>query len=375
MQRGPMQISFYMPFKPLGHENPSGDLVTGTELFDYIRGRGHTIDLVSRFRTRYLTLKPWLWPAIGPAMAAAEIRSRRLRSRIWLTYHTYYKAPDVIGPLCCRRLKIPYTIFQGIYSTKRRRQWRTRPGFWLNRMVLKAARVVFTNKRTDQKNLLRLLPAERVVYVPPGIVPANFQFTASARNKLREQWLTEEIPVILTAAMFRPGVKTDGLLRVIRAAGRIAAKGLDFKLVIVGDGAGRRLLQNQARKHVSGRVIFTGQIPRSRLHQYYSAADLFVFPGIRESLGMVYLEAQSCALPVVAHDGWGAADAVIHNKTGLLTRADDPAGFSAAMIKLITQPETRKQMGAAAAEHVRLHHDLETNYGEVMNRLLVVAGE
>ncbi len=41
------------------------------------------------------------------------------------------------------------------------------------------------------------------------------------------------------------------------------------------------------------------------MYRYYSACDLFVFPGIRESLGLVFLEAQSCGLPVVAFDNAG----------------------------------------------------------------------
>jgi glycosyltransferase involved in cell wall biosynthesis len=369
-----MQISFYMPFKPLGHDNPSGDLITGTELHNHLRVRGHAIQLVSRFRTRWLPLKPWLWPAVVPAMAAAERRSRRLRAQIWLTYHTYYKAPDVIGPRCCRRLKIPYTIFQGIYSTKRRRSWRTRPGFWLNRLALRYARAVFTNKRMDHKNLLRLLPAQKVVYVPPGIIPADFQFSQAYRRQLRKKWRANGLPVVLTAAMFRPGVKTRGLLRVIRTSARIAATGLDFRLVIVGDGAGRRLLRDQARRHIPGKAIFTGRISRKKLHRFYSAADLFVFPGINESLGLVYLEAQACGLPVVAHDDWGAAEAVIHEKTGLLTRADDRQGFQAAMTRLITHPRLCRQMGTTAAAHVRRNHDLMINYAKVEEKLLALAG-
>lgn len=369
MQPEPMHIAFYMPFKPLGHDNPSGDLITGTELYEHIRKGGHRVHLVSRFRTRWLPLKPWLWPLLGPAMASAEVRARRMQAQLWLSYHTYYKAPDVLGPLCCRRLKIPYVIFQGIYSTKRRRRWRTLPGFWLNRMVLCSARMVFTNKRTDHKNLLRLLPPQRVVYVAPGIIPKDFPFSGKARRELRSRWRVDKTPVILTTAMFRPGVKTDGLLRVIRTAGRLAGQGLDFKLVIVGDGVTRSRLRAATRKHLPARAIFTGQIPRKALHRYYSAADLFVFPGIRESLGMVYLEAQVCGLPVVAYSDWGAAEAVVHDQTGLLTPSEDPERFTAAVARLLVRPDLRQEMGQAAADHVRRRHDIGVNYAAVVEWL------
>jgi hypothetical protein len=49
-----LRIAFYMPFKPLGHPNPSGDLVIGTDLFLFLRGCGHDVRLISRLRTRWL---------------------------------------------------------------------------------------------------------------------------------------------------------------------------------------------------------------------------------------------------------------------------------------------------------------------------------
>ena len=51
---------------------------------------------------------------------------------VWFTYHSYYKAPDLLGPVASKRMKIPYVIFQGIYSTKRRRKLNSLPGFYLN---------------------------------------------------------------------------------------------------------------------------------------------------------------------------------------------------------------------------------------------------
>ena len=68
---------------------------------------------------------------------------------LWFTYHTYYKAPDLLGPYATSKLTIPYVIFQGIYSTKRRRKLKTLPGFYLNRDVLRAARHVFINKTVE----------------------------------------------------------------------------------------------------------------------------------------------------------------------------------------------------------------------------------
>ncbi|MFN2354157.1 MAG: glycosyltransferase family 1 protein, partial [Desulfopila sp.] len=194
---------------------PSGDLVIGSELFDYLAKSGVEIHLVSRFRCRWIFLKPHLWPLLLVELFRVVWACHRARPDIWLTYHSYYKAPDIIGPLCCRLLHIPYVIFQGIYSTKRRRKLKTRAGFYLNRLALQQACTVFTNKKSDYANLVRLLPTERVVYIPPGLHPEDFYFDEEQRRRIRAKLGVEDRVVVMTAAMFRPGVKTRGICMVI----------------------------------------------------------------------------------------------------------------------------------------------------------------
>ncbi|MGB5922868.1 MAG: glycosyltransferase family 1 protein, partial [Syntrophobacteria bacterium] len=117
-----LNIAFYAPLKPLGHPHPSGDLVIGTGLYQFLQGRGHRLESISQFRTRWIYWKPWRWLQFLRARSRSLQRCRKLDPNLWLTYHSYYKAPDLLGPDCSRRLRLPYTIFQGIYSTKRRKR-------------------------------------------------------------------------------------------------------------------------------------------------------------------------------------------------------------------------------------------------------------
>lgn len=284
---------------------------------------------------------------------------------IWFTYHSYYKAPDLLGPYAAKRLNIPYVIFQGIYSTKRRRKLKTRAGFHLNKAALLAADHILTNKKVDLLNLRRLISDNGVSYVAPGLNPDEFIFDAEARAELRRQWSITDEPVILSVAMFRPDVKTRGLKWVIRACGELLRQGRNFQLVIAGDGRERKTLQNMATEQIPGKFHFVGKIPRLELYRYYSAADVFVFPGIGESLGMVFLEAQACGLPVVAFDNAGVPEAVQDCKTGLLVPAHEMAPFVDAVKRLLSDRELRRQMGQAAKAYVRTNHNLDTNYQEL----------
>ena len=358
-----MRILYYMPFKPLGHPHPSGDLVIGTELFQFLRRRGHDIRLVSRLRTRWIYWKPWQWCRIPLEINRTRRVVQSFRPHVWLTYHSYYKAPDVLGALCAPPWGLPYAVFQGVYATKHRRNVKTRPGFYLNRYALQRASMIFTNKRRDETNLRRLMPRDRLRYIAPGIRLDRFHATAREDRPAWLQWETAILPVVLTAAMFRPGVKTAGVARVIRACGSAARKGHRFRLVVCGDGVQRPYLERLAIEERLGNVVhFTGQVARDQMPHVYRHTDVFAFPGIQEGLGMVYLEAQAAGLPVVACSGWGASEVVRHDRTGLLSDPHDGGQFEKDLVRLISDAALRRNMGVAAARHVARHHDLEQNY-------------
>jgi phosphatidyl-myo-inositol dimannoside synthase len=360
-----MRIAFYAPLKPLGHPNPSGDLVIATGLSEYLAKEGHRLKVASSLRARWIYWKPWQWPHLLRERRQAIRGFNRDHADIWMTYHTYYKAPDLLGPTVCRHTGLPYVIFQGIYSTKRRRSLSTLPGFILNRRALENARHVFTNRREDYINLNRLLPESRLSYVAPGIRPKDFRFNPDARKRLRQSWNIGNEPVILSAAMFRPGVKAEGLTWVIRACGKLHRQGARFHLVIAGEGKEKKRIAALAQEHLPGKVRFTGKIQRNEMYGFYSAGDLFVFPGIRESLGMVYLEAQSCGLPVVAFANGGIPEVVSNGETGILVPLFSFERFVGAIDRLMGDKELRRRMGRSAGFYVRKNHDLAQNYRKV----------
>jgi glycosyltransferase involved in cell wall biosynthesis len=365
-----MRIAFYAPFKPLGHPRPSGDLAIGTGLYQFLEGRGHRLTQISKLRARWIYWKPWLWPKTVRARSQALKTCKKTGASIWLSYHSYYKAPDLLGPDCSSRLNLPYAIFQGIYSTKRRRDWRTRAGFELNRRALLCADHVFSNRKTDLLNLERVVPLQKLSYVVPGIVPEQFSFDAEARRKIRLEWGIDGQVVLLSAAMFRPGVKSEGVAWVIRSCAELNHRDYSFQLVIAGEGKDGPRLRQLAAERLPGRVRFLGKTARDKMYRFYSAGDLFVFPGIRESLGMVYLEAQSCGLPVVAFADGGVPEVVAEGKSGYLVRPFDKSAFIGAIARLLSDFTLRRQMGEAAGRYVRQNHDVRKNYRKVEEVLL-----
>ena len=370
-----MKICYYTPFKPLSHARPSGDLVTAAGIFSYLNQQGHQVIPMSDLRCRWIYWKPWRWIRLLQETRRVVRQNSGKGMDLWFTYHSYYKAPDILGTAAAKQMDIPYVIFQGIYSTKRRRAWKTRPGFYLNKRSLCAARHIFTNKKRDLLNLKRLIPENKITYIAPGLIPDDFRFDAGARDEIRRKLNLDEDPVVFSAAMFRPDVKTEGLTWVIRTCGELYRRGNPLWLIIAGDGKEKDKLKHLADAHLRNRVRFVGRIARREMYRYYSAGDLFVFPGIRESLGMVYLEAQACGLPVVAFENAGVPEAVQDGKTGFLVPMYAGKDFADAIERFLNDSELRSKMGEAAKSYVRQNHDLNQNYQKMEAVLQKIADE
>ncbi len=367
-------IFYYTPFKPLDFHQQSGDLTIASGLNAFLKSCGHKVFSPSRLRTRWIFWKPWLWPLVLRDRCRSLRHLKHPVPDLWLTYHTYYKAPDVLGPWVSRKLNIPYVIFQGIYSTKRKKKIKTLPGYILNRHALMGADHVFSNRREDMMNLKRLIPDDRLTYISPGIDTSEFSYDGKARSELRRLWkISRNDTVVFSAAMFRPGIKTQGLEFALKAFARLCEQDRSLHLVIAGDGKEREGLERLAQMLVPGRVRFLGNVPRNEMRRFYSACDVFAFPGIRETLGMVYLEAQACGLPVVAFNNGGIPEVVQNGITGFLTTPFDPASYSDAISSLAGNESLRKEMGYSAENYVKKSHDINRNYQAVetvLNRVV-----
>ena len=371
-----MKIAFYCPNKPLSHPLPSGDLIIARGIHDALNRFGHDCREVVQFRSR------WFWQTAAGWMGAAQCfffasqNCLRFKPDLWLTYHTYYKSPDVLGPWISRLLHIPYVLFQPMYGTRKRKRRETRVGFYLNRIALKAADHAFANNLDDLEALHRALPAGRISYIAPGIFPDHFQRSEGARSLIRERYgIPPGVPLLLTAAMLRADVKFASISYLLRSLALLRREGTDFRLLLAGDGPVKGEAMALADSLLPGLVVFAGRVERNEMPTYFSAADIFVFPGIGESLGMVFLEAQACGCPVVALHTAGVPQVVLAGETGLLAVDDGGHALAAAVKKLIEDPFLSQEMGAAGVHFIQQQRNLYLNYRTLAQKLHQICDE
>ena len=191
--------------------------------------------------------------------------------------------------------------------------------------------------------------ASKLVQIAPGIDVDHFIPTDSS-NLRAELGLTDKSVIISVGRL----VHRKGQDKLISALPEIKTSVPNVHLVLVGVGPHQEYLEKLALKlNVSDCVTFIGRINYAELPKYICLGDIFAMPsrsrffGLEvEGLGIVYLEASACGLPVVGGKSGGAPDAVLVGETGMVVDGTNSSEIADACIELLNNPELCALMGA-----------------------------
>jgi phosphatidyl-myo-inositol dimannoside synthase len=191
-------------------------------------------------------------------------------------------------------------------------------------------------------DLQRLAPGVDVDAFHPSVDGSQVR----ARHGLSDR------PVIVCVSRLVPRKGQDMLIRALPGVRRAVP---DAALLLVSGGPYKGKLKALARSAgVEDHVVFTGSVPADELPAHYAAGDVYAMPcrtrrgGLDvEGLGIVYLEASACGLPVVAGDSGGAPDAVREGETGYVVGGRDVAALSARLSELLSDRDLARKMGEA----------------------------
>lgn len=194
-----------------------------------------------------------------------------------------------------------------------------------------------------------------MVKIAPGIDVEHFIPTDA--SELRKTLGLSDKKVIVSVGRL---VHRKGQDYLIEAMPEILKSVPQAHLLLVGEGPYREHLEKLVTQHKLERsVTFIGRIQYKELPTYICAGDIFAMPsrsrlmGLEvEGLGIVYLEASACGLPVLAGNSGGAPDAVVHNETGLVVNGTDAQDIAAAAVELLVNVESSKKMGIAGRKWI-----------------------
>jgi len=195
----------------------------------------------------------------------------------------------------------------------------------------------------------------KLIQIAPGIDVEHFSPTDSSDLRA-ELGLTDKSVIISVGRL----VHRKGQDKLIASLPAINAAVPNVHLVLVGVGPHQNYLNKLAAKlQVADCVTFIGRINYAELPKYICVGDIFAMPsrsrffGLEvEGLGIVYLEASSCGLPVVGGKSGGAPDAVLIGETGVVVDGTNTFEIAEACIELLKNPELCELMGAAGREWI-----------------------
>ena len=186
--------------------------------------------------------------------------------------------------------------------------------------------------------------------IAPGIDIEHFR--AVDATALRQSLGVTNKKVIVSVGRL---VHRKGQDFLIESMPQILKQVPDAHLLLVGQGPYREHLEKLVNKHsLRNSVSFIGRIQYKDLPGYICMGDIFAMPsrsrfaGLEvEGLGIVYLEASACGLPVIAGASGGAPDAVIEGVTGFVVDGTKTEQIAKRAIQLLLDEKLRISMGSA----------------------------
>lgn len=241
-----------------------------------------------------------------------------------------------------------HTFTGQVWATKR--GWKRAVLKQIDRLIVFFATHILVDSPSQRDFLVSegVLPQGKGVVIGQGSICGvdayRFHPDVQVKERVRAELNIghEQIVILFLGRLNRD----KGILNLATAFADIA-RSRDVVLVLVGaeEDVPFSLVQEICGMHRNRlrRVSFTPTPER-----YMAAADIFCLPSYREGFGQVIIEAAASGVPTVASRIYGVTDVVEDNKTGCLFPPGDVVGLTQALLKLIEDPNLRRQIGGAA---------------------------
>jgi glycosyltransferase involved in cell wall biosynthesis len=292
-----MTLAFYAPMKPPSHPVPSGDRNMARALCAALEYAGAKVTLASTLQTRDgrgdVDVQRALFDAASTEAARLIPIGKAAKWRAWISYHNYYKAPDLVGPVVAKALHIPYLQVESTRAKKRL------SGPWAGfaraaEAAADAADLIFYFTEQDAVALRDAVQSHQsIVRLRPFIAtePRPYSYTSTGS--------------VLSVGMMRAGDKLASYELIAATCAQLQTQ--YWHLQIAGDGPARAAVE-AIMAPFGDKVTFLGALTAQDMATAYQTAAIFMWPGVNEAFGMAYIEAQAAGLPIIAQDRPGVRD-------------------------------------------------------------------
>ena len=181
-----------------------------------------------------------------------------------------------------------------------------------------------------------------MVRLSPGVDTDRFYPGCGGAEVRKKLGIPADAPVVVCTARF---VKRKGQDTLVRTWPAVLREVPDSLLLLVGDGPNKKRVERLASRFgVAGSVIFTGSVPWNEVPAFTDAGDVFAMPvrsrwwGLEsEAFGIVFAEASSCDLPVIAGRSGGSCEAL--SALGYPEHCKGPSELKDALVACLSRAE------------------------------------
>jgi len=196
----------------------------------------------------------------------------------------------------------------------------------------------------------------KLVRIAPGIDTEHFTPRTDAQG-LRESLGLGNKKVIVSVGRL---VHRKGQDVLIEAMPEIMTSISDAHLLLIGEGPYKKELEKRIKNlGLEDRVTFVGRVQYADLPRYICVGDVFAMPsrsrlaGLEvEGLGIVYLEASACGLPVIGGISGGAPNAVLQGETGFSVDGRSAHEVAEALVRVLADKELAQRLGTRGRQWI-----------------------
>ena len=207
----------------------------------------------------------------------------------------------------------------------------------------------------------RILPNASSVEAP------KFSLEQSKEQIRKEYGINENSNVFLFAGRL---IADKGIFLALDAMKKLNEDGVDFTMLYVGSGMlGKKLNKKIKKYNLKDKVKTLGLITdKEKLLTIYALSDLFIFPSVYDTDGIVKREAALVETPSLCIRGTGAGSDITDNENGFLAE-ESPVSFAERIKEIIADKNTLRQIGKNAKR------DLCVTWEEINDKLLEIYQE
>jgi len=215
-------------------------------------------------------------------------------------------------------------------------------------------RIICLTQHSRRVLLAERIPGERLVYVPHAVDTKKFGPGALPTVRAQLRLGRDAFVVGYAGALTRD----KGVDQLIRACARLQHRS-QLRLLIAGEGADRRALEERVSALRLSNVIFLGALDYEDMPGFMASLDLYVMPSLTETLPTTVLEALGTGTPVMSTGVGGTAE-FLQNGLGILLRDPRANTIAGAIDQWLGRREELRQMGSIGQRRVLLQHSWDT---------------